>query len=231
MDFDFAPYFKKYEALVALADETFNKIKKEYPVLVRCETKCSDCCHALFDVSLVEALYINHNFNKTFDGKKRADLLEKANRADRKVYQIKRQINKDSMDGKNEVEIFMNLSKEKVRCPLLNENDMCDLYDYRPITCRVYGVPTQIQGMGHTCGKSEFEEGRKYPTINLDIIQKKLFELSAEITAALKTKYVKAAEMLVPVSMALITSYDDAFFGLADDKNDGATSAEKGESE
>ena len=135
MDFDFLPYFKKYEALVALADETFDKIKKEYPVLVRCETKCADCCHALFDVSLVEALYINHNFNKNVDGKKKDALLEKANRADRKVYQIKRQANKEAMEGKNEVEIFMNLSKEKVRCPLLNKNDMCDLYEHRPIRC------------------------------------------------------------------------------------------------
>ena len=103
----------------------------------------------------------------------------------------------------------MEIAAERVRCPLLNDDDMCDLYEYRPITCRLYGMPTSIGGIGHTCGKSGFVEGKPYPTVNLDVIQKRLYEISAEFVSRIKTKYVKMADMLVPLSMAILTDYDE----------------------
>ena len=59
MDFDFTPYFKRYESLLELADQAFQRVSKEYPESVKCRSGCSDCCHALFDLTLIEALYIN----------------------------------------------------------------------------------------------------------------------------------------------------------------------------
>jgi hypothetical protein len=58
MDFDFTPYFKKYEALVSKSDEAFEHVRKAYAECVKCEEKCADCCYALFDLTLIEALYI-----------------------------------------------------------------------------------------------------------------------------------------------------------------------------
>ena len=65
MDFDFTPFFKNYEAVSIAADAVFARVKKEYADCVKCKTKCADCCHALFDLTLIEALYINHHFNNT----------------------------------------------------------------------------------------------------------------------------------------------------------------------
>ena len=90
MNIDFTPYFKKYEALVATSDEAFDRVKKAHADCVKCEERCSDCCHALFDLTLIETLYLNYKFKEKFAGSKRAELLEKANRADRRAYQIKR---------------------------------------------------------------------------------------------------------------------------------------------
>ena len=174
MKIDFTPYFKKYEEISSTADELFLRIQKDFPDGVKCEIKCEDCCHALFDLALIEAIYINHQFYKKFKGKEREQLLEKSNRADRKIYQIKKKAYQDKESGKNEVDILMEMAAERVRCPLLNGEGMCDLYEYRPITCRLYGLPTSIGVIGHTCGKSGFVEGQQYPTFNLDIIQKRL---------------------------------------------------------
>ena len=104
MDFDFTPFFKKYEAVSIAADAVFGRVKKEYADCVKCKTKCADCCHALFDLTLIEALYINHHFNEALDGAQKSALLEKANRIDRKVCQIKRNAHKDFENGKNELE-------------------------------------------------------------------------------------------------------------------------------
>jgi Fe-S-cluster containining protein len=217
MKIDCKPFFEKYKALSAKADEMFAKVQNEFPECVTCEIKCADCCHALFDLTLIEAIYINHRFNEMFEGKKKEAIIEKSNRADRKTYMIKRKAYKDKEAGKNEVEILMELAAERVRCPLLNEDDICDLYDYRPITCRLYGMPTSTGGIGHTCGKSAFIEGKPYPTANMDIIQKKLYEISAELVGKIRTRYVKMAEILVPLSMAILTDYNEDYLGLVDE--------------
>ena len=62
MDFDFTPYFEKYEKLVTASDEAFNRVKNAHADCVTCAAGCADCCHALFDLTLIEALYINHRY-------------------------------------------------------------------------------------------------------------------------------------------------------------------------
>jgi len=219
MKIDFTSYFKKYEEISSMADELFLRVQKDFPECVKCEIKCEDCCNALFDLTLIEAIYINHQFYKKFKDKEKEQLLEKSNRADRKTYMIKRKAYKDKESGKNEVEILMEIAAERVRCPFLNEDDMCDLYECRPITCRLYGMPTSTGGIGHTCGKSAFVEGKPYPTANLDIIQKKLYEISAEFVGTIRTRYIKMAEMLVPLSMAILTDYNEDYLGLVNEND------------
>jgi len=218
MKIDFTPYFEKYKAAVDMADQVFARIQKDYPECVTCKIKCADCCHALFDLSLIEAIYINYQFKKTIKGKDKIRLIEKANRADRKTHMIKRQAYKSKKAGKNETEILMDIAAERVRCPLLNDDEMCDLYEYRPITCRLYGIPTSIGGRSHTCGKSGFVEGKQYPAVNLDAIQKKLYNISNEFVREIKTKYAKMADMLVPLSMAILVDFDEEYLGIASSK-------------
>ena len=218
MEFDFTPYFEKYETLVSKSDEAFEHVKQAYAECVKCEEKCADCCYAIFDLTLIEALYINHKFNEKVKDRQKADLLEKANRADRMIHKIKRRAYKDLQAGKSEDDILAGLARQRVRCPLLNEADLCDLYDNRPLTCRFYGIPTAIAGQGHTCGKSAFKEGEPYPTVNLDAINSQLQQLSAELVRDLKSRYVKLADMLVPLSMALLTLYDEDYLGIGEEK-------------
>ncbi len=219
MDIDLKPFFKKYEELSSLADKVFARVKKEFADCVKCKTECSDCCYALFDLTLIEALYVHFSFYEKYKGKKREELIDRANRADRKIYKLKKKAYKEFESGKNEAEILMGMAREKVRCPLLNSNNMCDLYSSRPITCRLYGIPTSIGGLGHTCGMSGFVEGVSYPSVNLDKIQSKLYALSNELAQSIKTKYAKLGEVLVPLSMAMLTEYNDEYLGLEDRKN------------
>ncbi len=218
MDFDFTPYFKKYEELVAKSDEAFERVRTAYAECVKCEEKCADCCHALFDLTLIEALYINYKFNEKIKNSEKADLFGKANRVDRRVHKLKQKAHRDLQAGKSEEEILTGLAQERVRCPLLNEAELCDLYDNRPLTCRFYGIPTAIAGAGHTCGKSAFEKGQQYPTVNLDVVNSQLQKISMELIRDLKSSYVKLSDMLVPLSMALLTIYDDAYLGVGEEK-------------
>ncbi len=217
MDFDFTPYFEKYEKLVAASDEAFNRVKNAHADCVKCAEGCSDCCLAIFDLTLIEALYINHRFKQAFDLPARDDLLEKANRADRQIAKIKRRAHEQLKAGKPEEEILADLARERVHCPLLNTRNLCDLYENRPLTCRFYGIPTAIGGAGHTCGKSGFKSGETYPTVNLDTIHARLQEISAELVRDMKSRFVGLADILVPLSFALINDYDEVYLGLKDE--------------
>lgn len=217
MDIDLKPYFMKYEALVERADAAFDRVKEAYAECVKCKEQCADCCYALFDLTLIEALYINHQFNEKYKGTEKAELLEKANRADRRIFKLKRKAFKEFEAGKNEGEILAEMALERVRCPLLNEKELCDLYDNRPLTCRFYGIPTAIGGAGHTCGQSDFKEGEQYPTVNLDVVHNQLQQISAELLRDIQSKNIRLADMLVPLSMAMVTDYDDVYLGIAEE--------------
>ncbi|MEJ2285538.1 MAG: YkgJ family cysteine cluster protein [Desulfobacterales bacterium] len=217
MDIDLKPYFDKYEALVEKAEVAFDRVKASHSECVKCEEKCSDCCFALFDLTLIEALYLHHKFHEKFKGSARVELVEKANRADRRIYKIKRDAFKQLQSGRNEGELLAQMALERVRCPLLSEKDLCDLYDNRPLTCRFYGIPTAIGGAGHTCGKSEFKQGEQYPTVNLDVVHNHLQQISAELLRDIKSKNIKLADLLVPVSSAMVMDFDEVFLGIAEE--------------
>ncbi len=211
---DLSPFFERYEKLRSQADSVFEKVKDEYSDCVNCKIECSDCCHALFDLTLIEALYINHHFNKEISEKRKTELLEIANKTDRTIYKLKRKAFKALEAGDTEEKILEELASQRVACPLLNKKNCCELYDYRPITCRIYGIPTSIAGKGHTYGLSNFKPGESYPTVNFDVIQSKLYGLSNEVVKEIGSKYIKMGELLVPLSMALITTYDESYLGL-----------------
>ncbi len=219
MTFDPTPYFRQYEALSQAADQVFEKVRAEFPQCVKCERECADCCHALFDLTLIEALYINDRFMTRFKDEERAAALEKANRADRKIHQLKRDAYRELQAGKDEGDILAELAAEKVRCPLLNDQDLCELYDHRPITCRLYGIPTSIGGLGRTCALSGFEGGQSYPTVDIDKIHGRLQEISGELLRDIKAQNIKLVDLLMPLSMALMTEFDDGFLGIKSDED------------
>jgi Fe-S-cluster containining protein len=217
MGFDAQPFFERYESLVAEADALFQRIAGEYPECVKCGVGCSDCCHALFDLSLIEAIYLNRKFLELEEGR-RGSILEAANSADREAYRFKKELFRRQQEGEETNTLLLEAAAKKIRCPLLLEDDTCLLYPSRPITCRIYGTPMNIGGRAHTCGLSGFEKGRQYPAVHMDRIQDRLTSLSRELVEAIRSKHVGMETIFVPVSMALLTTYDDAYLGIPAEK-------------
>jgi Fe-S-cluster containining protein len=215
------PFFEQYERLVKIVDEAFVKVKNAHPKEVRCKVACSDCCHALFDLSLVEAMYIKSKIDAMFEGERLESLLEQANEADRKIYRLKREASKAQKAGSTDDRILNVMATQRVRCPALGPDDRCAIYDVRPITCRIYGVPTEIGGRAHTCGLSGFDKGEAYPTMRLDTVHKRLYEISFALSQAIQSHYPELAEMMVPLSMAILTDYTEEYLGVnTEKKND-----------
>jgi len=212
--FNFAPYFKAYEHIRDAAELIFEKMQNDFPKEVTCKLRCSDCCRAVFDLTFIEALYINYHFNRAVDDETRRLVIEKANTADRQVYRLKRAAAKDAAEGRDEADIVEEMGHARITCPLLEDDQTCQLYPYRPITCRLYGIPLSVGGKGRTCGISAFTPGKQYPTVQYDKIVERLQVLSRKLVAELKSRHAKMGELLVPLSMALLTQYDDTYLGI-----------------
>ncbi|MBW2654735.1 MAG: YkgJ family cysteine cluster protein [Deltaproteobacteria bacterium] len=211
-------HFVKYEAVVQIVDAVFARVKKEFPKEVFCREKCSDCCYAIFDLTLIEALYLKDKFLKTFTGKEKNDLIEIAGKTDRALTKMKRDAYKKVKNGADELEIVGEMSQERVRCPLLGEDNLCVMYEHRPITCRVYGIPTSTAGVSHICGRTNFTQGEPYPTLNMDKIYTQLQLLSAQLVKDIKSNNIKMHEMLIPVSMAMVTDFNEEYLGVRKDE-------------
>lgn len=211
---DLSIYFKKYEELRNQVDEVFARMKNDFPLEVKCDNGCTDCCYALFDLSLVEALYLNLKFSQ-LPSQVRNEVLLEADKADRKIHKIKKTLSKAQSEGQDEKELLEKASREKVRCPLLKD-DKCVAYQDRPITCRLYGIPMNTGHVSATCALSGFEPGKEYPTVHMNKIFDRLAGLSEEIAVAINTRYPQLHTVLVPVSMCLLTEYGKGYLGIKD---------------
>lgn len=205
----FDDLFAQYGQLVAAADEAFCRMERDYGPNIRCQIHCADCCHAVFGLFLIEAVYLRSQFEKLTAEEQRAVVL-RAGRADEQLLQIQRKLEAYTDDP--HLQAYA-LARERVRCPLLNDKDECVLYPVRPITCRVYGIPTVINGTARVCWKAAFERGRSYPVFNLDAVYRALFVLSREMLERSGQKDTDRASILLSVARSLRTPVQDLIAG------------------
>jgi Fe-S-cluster containining protein len=197
--------FRSYELLVDKADEAFEKTKDLHGSRMACELHCSDCCHAVFGLFLIEAANLKHHFEE-LDREKKKEVLLRCNETERGLKRLEKKLERYGEDPETQTSI---LARERIRCPLLDENNECVLYAHRPITCRVYGIPTRIQGKARVCGKATFEKGVSYPVFDLDGAYGNLCALSKELLSETGGKDEDKATYLISVPRAIGASFEE----------------------
>jgi Fe-S-cluster containining protein len=200
---------RRYDLMVAQADEHFQEMATAYPECMACELHCADCCHAVFGLFLVEGVRIREKFDQ-LDGQVRTDCLMRAHGADEGLRRLEGELRARENDANGSALV---LAKSRIRCPLLDDNQECVLYAHRPITCRVYGIPTRIHGKARTCGKARFKQGETYPTFDLDGVYRKLFGLSKTILMTGGGHEGEKASLLLSVSKVIGTPLSDLVAG------------------
>ena len=201
--------FHNYEYLVDRAERAFHQVSRDYKDCLKCELHCADCFQAVFGLFLIEAAFLHEHFQQLKPADQTA-ALQRAEKADQDLLKLQRTLKefKDDPQMSN-----YTLARERIRCPLLDESDECVLYFRRPITCRVYGIPTKIQGRPRVCEKSGFKSGQKYPVFDLDNVYRELHLLSQELLTEAKHDDLEKASLLVSVSMAISKPVKDIIAG------------------
>lgn len=133
---------KRYAELLNEVDGWFNRSLAEHQDLILCGRGCSACCRGFFDITLLDAVYLRFGFeNLPPDVKKM--LQQKA-----VVSLDKISLNVPAFQHpwifneipETEWETIMP-ENDETPCLLLSDDGLCRLYDYRPMTCRLNGIP------------------------------------------------------------------------------------------
>ncbi|MDL1970907.1 MAG: YkgJ family cysteine cluster protein [Candidatus Desulfofervidaceae bacterium] len=207
---DLFDFFGEYENWAQKADILFKKIAHDFPECVRCRVHCCDCCYAPFGVFIIEGAYLNYHFNR-LDTRRKKEILRRIEKTEADLLAARDRLH--VFDDNPKMKVF-GLGKQRVRCPFLNDRDECDLYDKRPIICRIYGVPFSIKDEAHVCGLSNFKKGVTYPVVKLDKIYDELRRLSEDLLIWARSPHPERSLLMLPIARAIRLPLDDLIKGM-----------------
>ncbi len=208
-------HISRYLALVGRAEGLYEAVQRSHGDLMACKPGCDDCCHVYFKVSLIEAFVISGTFSQNLTNAVKERALARAEQVE-PLFREAEKILVAGGKGIGKDELLENASKIKIRCPLV-EDHACLMYDFRPITCRLYGTPQKIAGRAISCPKSAFSEGSKYATVDVDVVQRQLYQYSRDLLMDLIGKKISPPGPGYSLAEALRTVFDKNFFLLLKD--------------
>jgi Fe-S-cluster containining protein len=123
----------RYLEICNAFEEEFQRNRALHGGRIHCRAGCSDCCHQLFQITEVEAVYISEGVSQL------PAAAREALRAKAITYLASRRA---LVTVKGEPEAWGSLPPPGTRlpCPAL-ENGVCRIYEHRPLICRKFGIP------------------------------------------------------------------------------------------
>jgi Fe-S-cluster containining protein len=144
--------------LVQIMDTAFAEAAKSAGNLLVCKPGCSQCCHGAFVLNSLDTLRLRAGMD-TIRATNKPLAAKIEGRAKAWIAEHGAQFPGDPQtgvlgDSKIEEERFEDFDNEAA-CPALDpDTGKCDLYAWRPMTCRVFGPPVRM-GEGEELGHCE----------------------------------------------------------------------------
>jgi Fe-S-cluster containining protein len=131
-----------YGALLREVDVWFQRCFDQHSDLIACRKGCSECCRGLFDITLLDALYLKRGFDALPEPQQsgiaqsallRLEQLSLLNPVFVEPWLLNA-IPEDDWDA-------LMPEEDANPCLLLSEAGGCLVDQYRPMTCRLNGIP------------------------------------------------------------------------------------------
>jgi len=138
---------KRHRALLAQVDAWFAKSMELYPEKISCRSGCSACCRSLFDITLLDAYYLKLGFDAL-----PAEIREAVRKKALERLQLMRgewpEFDQPYLLNYRPEEEWEPLMPEEdeTPCVLVGEDGRCLVYENRPMTCRLHGIPLVDSG-------------------------------------------------------------------------------------
>ena len=141
------------QALIQIVDSALAEATRKSGKWLLCRPGCTQCCVGVFAINQLDAFRLREGLSDLEErSPERAALVR--DRAREAVGRLRSTFPGDQMsgvlnEGSEAEERFADFGNDEI-CPALNpENGNCELYDSRPMTCRVFGPPVRSEdGLG-----------------------------------------------------------------------------------
>ncbi len=133
---------RRYGALLAEVDSWFASCIEKFDDAIACKAGCSECCRGLFDITLLDACYLKSGFDRLSETRRKA-VLGKAHARLATMQGLWPEFSSPYLLNYRPEEEWEALmpDDDETPCVLLNDKGKCLVYDYRPMTCRLHGLP------------------------------------------------------------------------------------------
>jgi len=133
---------EQYGKLLRQVDAWFARCMERFPSEIACASGCSECCRGLFDITLLDAAYLKSGF-ELLSAAARRRVTEKARVRLAGLQQIWPDFVPPYLLNCRPEEEWEELmpDDDETPCVLLGNDGRCLVYDHRPMTCRLHGLP------------------------------------------------------------------------------------------
>ena len=131
-----------YGLLLAEVDSWFARCLAARPQAIACGAGCSECCRGLFDITLLDACYLKSGFDR-LEPQVQAAVRTKASARLHELQRLWPDFREPfalNYRPEEEWEALMP-EEDETPCPLVDNDGRCILYEFRPMTCRLNGIP------------------------------------------------------------------------------------------
>ncbi|HEY6837752.1 MAG TPA: YkgJ family cysteine cluster protein [Geobacteraceae bacterium] len=132
---------RKYADLLGEVDAWFARCLEACPAEISCRAGCAECCRGLFDITLLDACLLKEGFDR-LDAATRQRVLGRVAGHLARMRMLWPEFDAPyvlNYRPEGEWEELMP-DEDETPCVLLEEG-RCLLYAYRPMTCRLHGIP------------------------------------------------------------------------------------------
>lgn len=142
-----------YRQLLGEADRWFDQAAAALADHVQCRAGCSLCCHGLFDISVADAELVAQGFASA-DGARREALRLAATELLAEVGRLAPGWAPPWRLGDIDAARFEAIADALAerRCVALGPDGSCQIYDHRPLICRLHGLPMYDPQAQRECG-------------------------------------------------------------------------------
>ncbi len=138
---DMGEIFRAYEGLVADMDAKIEAAAEQGKVPIACGKDNTACCVHYLELPFLEVVYISDRMKRKLRREQRLGVIQGAAEMAEKIEAMKQSVGSYAGEPEKGRRSFLDqYGRKKLLCPL-SQNSRCLLYDYRPVKCRLYGVP------------------------------------------------------------------------------------------
>jgi Fe-S-cluster containining protein len=143
---------KKDSTLVQIVDKALAESAQKSGAWLVCRKGCTQCCIGVFPISQLDAARLRHgmaNLERT-DRERASAIRERArDSVGRLAADFPGDPENGLLDDNEEAEEAFTEFANDEPCPALSpETGECELYAYRPMTCRIFGPPIRSESEG-----------------------------------------------------------------------------------